>query len=120
MILYRIIVILIVSFLVCFSIDIFAYQSEKLNGIVIDKHYKGEQTSIGTGAVYVNGKVGVTTNVNVDSEKFLVMVKMLDENIVVVDCSAELYYKKEKGDILFFEYSTGYFTDIVYGIDGLK
>lgn len=120
MILYRITLILLVSFVVFFSIDFFAYQSKKLNGIVIDKNYKGEQTSVGTGTVFVNGKVGTTTNVSVDSEKFLVMVKMLDEDVVTVDCSAELYYKKEKGDILFFEYYTGYFTDIVYGIDGIK
>ena len=120
MILYRTIVILLVSFVVLFSIDILAYKSKKANGIVIDKNYKGEQTSVGTGAVYVNGKVGVTTNVNVDSEKFLVMVKDLDEDIIVVDCSAKLYYKKEKGDILFFEYCTGFFTDIVYGVDGIK
>jgi hypothetical protein len=120
MILYRTIAILFISFIVFFSIDIFAYKSKKSNGIVVDKNYKGEHTSVGTGTIFVNGKVGTTTNVNVDSEKFLVMVKILDEDIVVVDCSAKLYYKKEKGDILFFEYCTGFFTNIVYGVDGIK
>lgn len=46
MILYRIITILLVSFIVFFSIDIFVYQSKKMNGIVIDENYKREQTSI--------------------------------------------------------------------------
>ena len=124
MILYRLIVILFTSFFIFFSIDFFACKVKKVNGIVIDKHYEGEQTSIGTGTVFVNGKVGTTTNVSFDSEKFLVMVKILDINVnidlVTVYCSAKLYYKKEKGDMLFFEYHTGFFTGTVYSIKGIK
>lgn len=107
MFLVKAITFLVVFFIAFFLIDVFYLESAELNGIVVDKHYQEERTSVNTGGGYY------------EPEEFLIMVDVLDE-VFKVDCPSRIYYKKEKGDILFFEYETGYFTNIVYGIYGIK
>lgn len=119
MFLVRAITFLVVFFIAFFLIDAFYSDSAELNGIVVDKQYQGERTSVSTGGGYVNGKYAVVTTTNYEPEEFLIMVDVLDE-VFTVDCPSKIYYKKEKGDVLFFEYETGYFTNIVYGIYAIK
>jgi hypothetical protein len=93
--------------IVFFLIDVFYSESVELNGIVVDRQYQAERTSVNTGGGYY------------ESEEFLIMVDVLDE-VFTVDCPSRIYYKKEKGDNLFFKYETGCFTNIVYGIYAIK
>ena len=61
------IVILAIAF---FLIDGIASKPEAFYGNVIDKHYKAERTSVGTGtAVGSNGNVDVVTTTEVDPEE---------------------------------------------------
>ena len=104
-----------------FLIDGIASKPEAFYGNVIDKHYKAERTSVGTGtAVGSNGNVGVVTTTEVDPEEFLIMVKTESGKIVTVNCEPELYYEKEIGERIDCNAYKGLFTGIVWSSYGIR
>lgn len=119
-ILSSIIAILILGF-AFILIDGIASKPEAFCGNVIDKHYKAERTSVGTGtAVGSNGNVGVVTTTEVDPEEFLIIVKTESGEIVTVKCEPELYYDKEIGDRIDCNAYKGLFTGIIWSLYGVR
>lgn len=112
------IVILATSF---FLIDGIASKPEAFYGNVIDKHYKAERASVGTGtAVGSNGNVAFLTTTEVDHEEFLIMVKNESGKIVTVKCEPELYYEKEIGERIDCNAYKGFFTGMVWLLYGVR
>ncbi|MBE7671577.1 hypothetical protein F7649_10680 [Tenacibaculum piscium] len=89
-------IILGVTFIV---IDVINAKPKQFYGTIIDKHYKAERNSNGTGyGMTSNGKMGVVVTSESEPEKFLVMVEIENGKIFTVECSPELYYKKQIGE----------------------
>lgn len=104
-----------------FLIDGIASKPEAFYGKVIDKHYKAERTSVGTGtAVGSNGNVGVVTTTEVDPEEFLIMVKTESGKIVTVKCEPELYYEKKIGERIDCNAYKGLFSGMVWSNRGVR
>lgn len=104
-----------------FLIDGIASKPEPFYGSVIDKHYKAEITSVGTGtAVGSNGSVGVVTTTETDPEEFLIMVKTETGKIVTVKCEPELYYEKQVGQKIDCKAYKGLFTGATWSMYGLR
>jgi hypothetical protein len=98
-------------------IDGIASKPEPFYGSVIDKHYKAERTSVGTGtAVGSNGSVGVVTTTETDTEEFLIMVKTETGEIVTVKCEPELYYEKQVGQKIDCKAYKGLFTGATWSM----
>lgn len=107
MFLLRGITFLCVSIISFFLIDFFYSELTELNGIVVGKQYQRERISVNTGGGYY------------EPPKFLIMVGVLDE-VFTFNCPSKIYFQKEKGDMLFVKYRTGYFTNMKYSIDEKK
>lgn len=102
-------------------IDGIASKPEAFYGNVIDKHYKAERTSVGTGTVVgSNGGVGVVTTTEVDTEEFLIMVKTESGKIVTVKCEPELFYEKELGERIDCNAYRGLFTGMVWSLYSVR
>ena len=107
--------------LVLFCVDMFGGEDKYFEGTVIDKHYKAERNSTGTGyGMTSNGKMGVVVTSESEPEKFLVMVKTENAQIFTVKCSAELYYKKEIGEQIECNNYIGYFTGMSWSLRGVR
>tara|TARA_R110002111_G_scaffold59176_3_gene99689 strand:- start:74 stop:451 length:378 start_codon:yes stop_codon:yes gene_type:complete len=90
-------------------------------GTVIDKHYKAEVNTTGTGyGMTSSGKSGVVMTSEHESEKFLVMVKTSKGNVVTVECSAELYYKKQVGEKIDCNNYIGSYTGMSWALKGVR
>lgn len=90
-------------------------------GTVIDKRYKAERNSTGTGyGMTSNGKMGVVVTSESEPEKFLVMVKTESGQIVTVKCSPELYYEKEIGEEIDCVNYVGSFTGMSWSLKGVR
>ncbi len=101
-------------------IEIFFCNKETFYGKVMDKQYKSETTSVGTGTIVnPNGSVGVVTT-NVDPEEFLIMVKTENGKIVTVKCEPELYYEKQIGEQIEFNVCKGFLTKTIWLYRGVK
>lgn len=115
------IIAIVILGLAFFLIDKIGSKPEAFYGNVIDKSYKAERTSVGTGtAVGNNGGVGVVTTTEVDPEEFLIMVKTASGKIVTVKCKPELYYQKEIGERIDCNAYKGLFTGIVWSLHGVR
>lgn len=102
-------------------IDGIASKPEAFYGNVIDKHYKAERTSVGTGTAFSsNGGVGVITTTEIDPAEFLIMVKTESGQIVTVKCEPELYYEKEIGERIDCNAYKGLFTGMVWSLYGVR
>jgi hypothetical protein len=108
----RLIFVLIIGFVL---IDIIAIQTEPFEGIVIDKNYKAKVNSFGTGyGIANNGKSDLILSSQYESEKFLLMVKIENGDIVTVKCDPKLYYKKSIKDRLNCNAYKGFLSGITY------
>ena len=104
-----------------FLIDGIAVKAEPFHGSVIDKHYKDERNSTGTGYGMTNsGKSGVILTSEYESEKFLLMVKTEGGNVVTVECEPELYYKKQVNQEIDCEAYKGFFTGVTWSMYCLR
>lgn len=99
-----------------FLLDGISCKTKTLRGNVIDKHYKPEQNSTGTGyGMTSNGQNGVIVTHEYEHEKFLLILKSRGGKIFTVESNPELYYKKQIGDPVRFDVYLGRITGIEYG-----
>ena len=102
-------------------IDGIASKPDPFCGIVIDKHYKAERNSVGTGyGMTSSGKSGVIVTSEHESEKFLLMVKTESGNVVTVECEPELYYEKQVGQKIDCKDYKGFFTGVTLSMYGVR
>lgn len=101
-------------------IDGLASKPESFSGIIIDKNYNAEHSSIGTGYGTSNGKSGVIITSNYESEKFLIIVKTDIGKVITVECKPKLYYQKEIGQKIICIAHKGYFTGWTWSKNGIR
>lgn len=105
--------------LIFILIDGISINKEPFSGIVVDKHYKAERNSTGTGyGMTSSGKTGVIVTSEHESEKFLVMVKTKSGKIFTVECEPSLYYSKKNGDEIFCHHQIGLFAKSIWSSYG--
>jgi len=104
--------------LIFILIDGICSEKQPFSGIVVDKHYKAESTSVGTGVVNTGNGSGVVTMVETDPEKFLVMVRTKDGQIFTVECEPTLYYAKNMNDEIYCHHQIGLFTKSIWSSYG--
>ena len=103
-----------------FSDGIFS-KPETFYGTVVDKQYKAERNSTGIGYATSTGGNGTVVVVSEhESEKFLVMVKTKSDEVVTVECPAEVYYQKQIGHKIECVANKGLFTGCVWSLHGIK
>ena len=104
-----------------FLIDGIASKPEPFYGTVIDKHYKAERNSTGTGyGMTSSGKSGVIVTSEHESEKFLLLVKTDNGKVVTVECEHELYYEKQVGQKIDCKAYKGFFTGSTWSMYGVR
>lgn len=104
-----------------FLIDGIASKPEPFYGSVIDKYYKAERNSTGTGyGMTSSGKSGVIVTSEHESEKFLLMVKTDNGKVVTVECEPELYYEKQVGQKIDCKAYKGFFTSSTWSMYGVR
>jgi len=102
-------------------VDGIASKPEAFYGSVIDKHYKAERNSTGTGyGMTSSGIIGFIGTSEHESEKFLVMVKTETGKVVTVECEAELYYAKQVGQKIDCNAYKGFFTGLTWSLYGVR
>jgi len=102
-------------------IDGIASNPESFYGSVVDKHYKAERNSTGTGyGMTSSGKSGVIVTTEHEDEKFLIMVKTESGKVVTVECKPEAYYQKEVGQKIDCNAYKGYFTGWTWSMHGVR
>jgi hypothetical protein len=102
-------------------IDSAASKPEPFQGTVIDKHYRAQKSSTGTGyGMTGQGQTGVFVSSQHEPEKFLLIVKTESSNIVTVECEPELFYKKEVGQKIECKACKGFFTGATWSIYGVR
>ena len=107
--------------LVFVTIDGLASKPEPFTGSVIDKYYQAEKNSTSTGfGTTSDGKSGVIVTTQHANQKFLLMVKNENGNIVTVECTSELYYEKQIGQQIYCKAYKGFFTGSIWSMHGIK
>jgi hypothetical protein len=101
-------------------VDIFFSKEIHFNGIVIDKHYKSESSSVGTGVVYTSKGMAIVNTYQSSPEEFLVMVKKPNGEVFTVSCEASLFYSKKINQSISCVSDVGYFTKNVWFNECLK
>lgn len=102
-------------------IDGIAGKSEPFYGTVIDKYYKAERNGIGTGyGITSSGKSGVIVTSEYEGEKFLLMVKNQNGNVVTVECKPQLYYEKQIGEKIECKAYKGWISGSIYSRYGVR
>jgi len=109
------VIIVLVSLILLFGfVDIFFSKEIPFNGIVIDKHYKSESSSYGTGVAYTTKGMAVVTTHQSSPEEFLVMVKKPNGEVITISCEASMYYAKKINQSISCISDVGYFTKEVW------
>lgn len=117
----KIIFALIVLLIVLFLIDMFFSKPIITNGIVLDKQYYPGQVSIGTGVgTNSSGNSTIITTTQVTSEKFVIIVRKENNQIVTVESNAKKYYASKIGDLIDFNTYYGVFTHWIYEYSSFK
>lgn len=117
------IITLLFAFIVFFIIDTAGLLTtpEHIEGTIVDKQYESESNRTGTGtAIGANGNVGIITTYEYEAEKFLLIIRTKNGEIKTVYCSPELYYSKEKGQLLLCDNYKGLITGSSIKIYGIK
>jgi hypothetical protein len=84
-------------------------------GIVLQKIYVPERSSIGIGTgITPNGYVATVITSNNEFEKYQLIVKIENE-IITADCSPETYFSVKDSDMVKGEFYIGPLTKILYG-----
>lgn len=112
---------LILGFVVLVLVDVFCGRCVEYNAVVVDKHYKAEENSYGVGSsIGANGQVGIVSTSEHESEKFLLMVKKENDEIVTTECEPELYYQKKIGDTVLCNMHLGRFSGADWSNETIK
>jgi len=102
-------------------IDVIISKPKPFYGVVVDKHYKAERNSTGTGYGMTGGGTnGVIITSEYESEKFFLMVKTERGEIVTVECEPEIYYSKEINQKIKCNAYIGFFTECVWSLKGIR
>jgi hypothetical protein len=102
-------------------IDGIASKPKPFYGSVIDKHYKAERNSTGTGyGMTSGGSSGVIITSEHESGKFLLMVKTESGEVVTVECEPELYYEKQIGQKIDCNAYKGLLTGWTWSMYGVR
>lgn len=119
--LIAVLITLFLSYACFLLVDWAAGRTEFSTGIVVDKQYKAEINTTGTGyGTTTNGQGGVIVTTSHDSEKFLLLAKSITNEIVTVECEPELYYNKEVGQEIEYKTRKGYFTGNDWSVHGVR
>lgn len=104
-----------------YLIDVIPSKPEPFYGSVIDKHYKAERNSTGTGyGMTSSGKSAVIVTSEHESEKFLLIVKTESGQVVTVECEPTLYYEKQVGQKIDCKAYKGFFTGSTWSMYGVR
>jgi hypothetical protein len=115
------IILIFIIGLVFLMIDRIASKAEPFYGNVVDRHYKAERNSTGTGyGMTSSGKGGIVVTSQHEREKFLIMVKTENGNIVTVECEPKLYYEKRVGQKIECKAYKGFFTGSTWRMYGVR
>lgn len=95
-------------------VDVMFSESISFSGIVVDKHYKAESSSVGTGTAYTSKGMAVVTTYQSSPEEYSFAVKDRLGNIVTANCEANLYYKKELTQKVECYNDVGFFSKIIW------
>lgn len=112
----EVLLIIIVALVIFLLVDIFCSKPKRFTGEIIDKQYKAESASTNTGVVTnSNGNTTVITTTEFNPEKWILIVKKQDGEIITVKSSSEIYYSKSIGESVDFDTYFGLFTKYNYG-----
>lgn len=79
--------------------DAIFHTDKPFEGIIMDKHYKSEENSTGTGTtINSDGNIGIITTSSHSDEKFLLIIKTIDGQYKTAESTPETYYTKKVGD----------------------
>jgi len=105
---------LIIILFIGMMIDGLCCSKYEYKAIVVDKHYKAEESSVGTGTAYTSKGMAVVTTYQHSDEEYLLIVKDYDGNITTVKCEANLYYDKKVNQEVDCYNKIGFFTKMVW------
>lgn len=100
-------------------VDLLCCKPKPFWGEIEDKRYVSARHSSGVGVIN-SGKTATFVHSDNEPEKFLMMVRTKDNEIVTVECSPELYYQKEIGQKVVCNSFEGYFTGIAWSLEGVE
>lgn len=111
----------ILAFVAFVLVDVVFIKRVEYTGIIIDKHYAPSQSSYGVGnTINANGQVGIISTSSYEAEKFLIMVKTVNGQIVTTESEPELYYKNKIGDSVLCKSFLGRLTGIDWYNETIK
>lgn len=115
------IIIVSVSILVLFLVEMVTSDETICHGVIVDKHYAASHTSHGTGiGTTSSGKTGVVATTNYTPEKFVIMIKHKDGSIRTVEVPSSMYYSKDINQEAQYMLHTGKVTGIEYMVNRVK
>lgn len=112
---------LILAFILFLFVDVIFGRLVEYEAIIIDKHYVPEKNSTGVGNyIDANGQVGIISTSSHESEKFLIIVKAVNGQIVTTESEPSIYYKKEIGDSVLCKSFLGLLTGTEWTSETVK
>lgn len=109
---------LFIVVLVFLTLDGLFSNKTQFNGIVIDKQYKLESTSVGTGIIHNNNNgPTVISTIDTEPEKFVIIVQSKNGHIYTANSTKEIYYTKSKGQIVNCYHNIGLFSNSIWSTE---
>ncbi len=106
----------VILLIVLFILDGVYSIPERHNGVIVDKQYKPESNSTGTGiGTTSNGSTTIVTTSEHESEQFIIILKTNSGVIITAESKSELYYSKSIGEKVKYDVYKGYFTGVIWG-----
>jgi Tfp pilus assembly protein PilE len=110
-----IVFIIIVLFILALIIyGIYSYYDDKLGtnkplqGILIDKHYKGEEHYSGSGVGIANGGIAVVSTSSTSEEEFMLFIRA--DKVYKIKCDIQQFYQYKIGDNVNFSVRIGRYS----------
>lgn len=96
-----------------FFVDAVGSSRDTRHGVVIDKHYQAESSSVGTGyGVTNNGSTGIVVTSSHENEKFILVVETETGEIETIECKASMYYDTDRESTVEYVVNIGLITGI--------
>ena len=93
---------------------------ESYSGTIIDKHYSSETHRKGSGVVITNSGNAHVVTTEKEPEKFILIIKSENGEVVTAKCKPELYYEKEIGQPIKFEIYKGRFSGKYWDVRAVR